>query len=516
MSAPPAGTAPRAASPRELRSLFLFEHLDEQQLARFAAAGTVEHVAPGWLYREGAPARSFFVLLDGAVSLHRRVGGDDVEIGRTRQRGVYAGAWEAYLGEGAPGVYTSSLRVLEPASVFALPAAEFGAAVREWFPMAVHLLEGLRLGITEAQELVSARERLLALGSLTAGLTHELGNPAAALSRTVVQLQAQVDALASGLLRLVPGGDALAAGLARARAAAAPPAGDVLARADAEDALLERLEDAGVAEPDAGDLAAVLADAGVGEEDLDAFAGAAGAGGVPARGALPWLARSLAVESLLGEAAAASARISSLLASAGRYAQLDRAPTRWVDVRELLDDSVAMLGAGAGRAPGGARIVRDYAEDVPQVLGHAGELAQVWTNLLDNALDALAGAGATAPPGAGRDPGTVVLRVRADDGGRAVVVEVDDDGPGVPPEVLPRVFEPFVTTKDVGEGTGLGLDIAWRVVVQRHRGTLSVTSVPGRTVFRARLPVDPDQTDQPDQSDQSAPPDQTVPGGSAP
>ncbi|NAZ86680.1 cyclic nucleotide-binding protein, partial [Kineococcus sp. T90] len=356
--------------------------------------------------------------------------------------------------------------------------------------MAVHLLEGLRLGLTDAQELVSARERLLALGSLTAGLTHELGNPAAALSRTVVQLQAQVGALTSSLLRLVPGGRDLAAGLASARAGATPPADGVLARADAEDALLERLEDAGVAEQDADDLAAALADAGVGEQRLVEFAGTAERAGVPAGDALPWLARSLAVESLLGEAAAASARISSLLASAGRYAQLDRAPTRWVDVRELLDDSVAMLGAGAGRAPGGARIVRDYAHDVPQVLGHAGELAQVWTNLLDNALDALA-----AAPGA---PGTVVLRVRGEDGGRAVVVEVDDDGPGVPPEVLPRVFEPFVTTKDVGEGTGLGLDIAWRVVVQRHRGTLTVESVPGRTVFRVRLPVDPDRPDGPD------------------
>ncbi|WP_432484368.1 sensor histidine kinase [Kineococcus esterisolvens] len=494
MSAPPATTA---VDPAELRTLFLFERLDDAQLARFAAAGRTAEVAPGWLYREGEPAREFFVLLDGAVALHRRVGEDEVEVGRTRQRGVYAGAWEAYLGEDAPEAYSSSLRVLERSRFLALPAAEFGGAVREWFPMAVHLLEGLRLGLTEAQELVSARERLLALGSLTAGLTHELGNPAAALSRTVAQLQAQVEALDGALTHLVPGGERLAAALTQLRAGArAPASGDVLARADAEDELVEELEGAGLPGGDAGDLAAVLADAGVGPQQLDAFTAAAG---VPADRAVPWLARSLAVETLLGEAAAASARISALLASAGSYASLDRAPVRWVDVRQLLDASVDMLGAGAGRGTGAARIVREYADDVPQVLGHAGELTQVWTNLLDNALDAL------APVPEHR--GTVTLRVRGEGTahGRAVVVEVADDGPGVPADVLPRVFDPFVTTKGVGEGTGLGLDIAWRVVVQRHRGELTVTSEPGRTVFRVCLPVSPDDAD----------PDHP-PGGTAP
>ncbi|WP_432496660.1 sensor histidine kinase [Kineococcus gypseus] len=503
----PAGTpAAPAVDPAQLRTLFLFERLEEHQLARFAAAGRLLDAAPGWLYRQGEPARSFFVLVQGAVALHRRVGGDDVELGRTRQRGVYAGAWEAYLGEGAPGEYGTSLRVLEPSRFLVLPAAEFGAAVREWFPMAVHLLEGLRLGLSEAQQLVSARERLLALGSLTAGLTHELGNPAAALSRTVVQLRAQVQALTSCLTHLVPAGEQLAAAVARVREEAVAPApGDVLARADAEDELLERLEDAGVPAQDAGDLAAVLADAGVGADRLDGFTATAG---VSAQRSVPWLARSLAVESLLEEAAAASARISALLASAGRYASLDRAPTRWVDVRELLDASVDMLGAGAGRGAGPVRVVREY-EDVPQVLGHAGELTQVWTNLLDNALDALADV-----PGR---PGTITLRVHGGSTARgpAVVVEVADDGPGIPADVLPRVFEPFVTTKDVGEGTGLGLDIAWRVVVQRHRGELTVTSGPGGTVFRACLPVDPDAADGPGGTPDPDRPAR-APGGTAP
>ena len=522
--------SPRRLSPEELRTLFLFEHLSDSQLQRIAAAGRVLDAEPGWLYRQGEEPRWLFILLEGALALHHRTGDEDLELGRTRQRGVYAGAWETYMGEQAPTGYNTSLRVLEPSRFFTMPAAEFGAAVREWFPMAVHLLAGLRIGLTETQRLASARERLIALGSLTAGLTHELGNPAAALSRSVAQLREEVAALHHDLVRILPGG----AQLAQARddlAGRQGPAGNVLARADAEDALLEVLEDLGVGEiaaleegstvsgsssrglrdgKDAAsegaddaqqalleELATTLAEHGARPEEIAALAGAGAAGsaaepgledgpgdGTAARGAaqaVVWLARTLAVDGLVAEAAAASARISALLASAGSYAQLDRAPTRWVDVRELIDASIDMLGAGAGRAPRGVGIVREYAE-VPQVLAHAGELTQVWTNLLDNALDALA----ETPERKGR----VIVRVGPDTLEGGVVVEVIDNGPGIDPEVLPRIFEPFVTTKGVGQGTGLGLDIAWRVVVQRHRGRLTVTSEPGRTVFRVWLPAD--------------------------
>jgi signal transduction histidine kinase len=438
----------------ELRTLFLFERLAEDQLQVLSQVGEVVDVDPGPLYGEGEAASCFYVLLSGAIALsHRGNGDDDLEVSRTRQRGVYCGAWEAYLGDDAPAGYSSSVRVLEPARFFVLPASKFGKVVREWFPMAVHLLEGLRIGLTEAQQLTGARERLLALGLLTAGLTHELGNPAAALSRTLGQLQEVLDVLAPTVAVTGP---------------VAVPS-DPLGRAEAEDVLLDVLDGLGV--PDADDLVPVLVEHGVGADFL------AGLGG---RDAVATYARGLAVRSLVAEATAASARISDLLASAGKYAQLDRASTRWVDVRELLDSAIGMLGAGAGRAVGDARVVTDYAE-VPHLLGQAGELTQVWTNLLDNALDALA-------PG----PGTVTVRVR--DGDPGVVVEIADDGPGIPPELLGRVFEPFVTTKDVGEGTGLGLDIAWRIVVHRHHGRLDVASEPGNTVFRVWLPVEPENT----------------------
>jgi len=425
----------------ELRSLFLFERLTDEQLTLLAQYGEVLDAKVGPLYTEGEKASCFYVLLQGSLALsHRGNGSEDLEVSRTRERGVYCGAWEAYMGDCAPDWYSSSVRILEPSQFFVLPAWKFGLMVREWFPMAVHLLEGVRVGLTEAQELTAARERLLALGSLTAGLTHELGNPAAALARTLDQLQTSLPAVSE-------------------RGSVAVPT-DPLRRADAEDALLDALDDLGVDGLD--DLVPVLVEHGFGPEDLPADD-------------VEGFTRSLAVRSLVAEAAAASARISALLASAGNYAQLDRAPERWVDVRELLDAAISMLGAGAGRAVGASRVVTDYV-DVPQILGHTGELTQVWTNLLDNALDALGSGG-----------GTVTVRVRPSTEG--VCVEIADNGPGIPPELVSRIFEPFVTTKDVGEGTGLGLDIAWRVVVHRHRGRLSVTSVPGDTVFRVWLPI---------------------------
>lgn len=476
----------RALDAAALRRLFLFEALDDAQLARLRAAGSTADVSPGWLYVQGEPAETFAVLVEGRIAMHRRVGSEDVEFVRTDQVGVYAGAWEAFLGERAPGTYSSSVRVLAPSRLFLLPAPELGAVVAEWFPMAVHLLSGLYSGMTAQHDVVGVRERLLALGTLTAGLTHELGNPAAALARTLAVVRESADRATAELLRPAPHGPAFTRARAAASAAVRPgrqgPAGT---GATAGTAGWLAATDLGSARPDVDleELAESLAELGLDAATLDRAVAAGDP--VPAGDLVPWLAAALDVDALVQEAAAASRRISALLAAAGQYAQLDRAPERWADVHELLESSLRMLGNGAGRRPGdGVRITRDYAPDVPEVLAHPGELAQVWTNLLDNAVDAV-----TQRP-AGR--GTVHVRARFDPaaaGGGAVVVEVADDGPGIPPELRGRVFDPFVTTKDTGSGTGLGLDIAWRIVVDRHGGDLAVDSRPGRTVFTVRLPV---------------------------
>jgi len=194
-----------SCDPVELGSLFLFEKLDPQQLARLCREGRVERFEPGPVYAEGDPATCFYVLLEGTVVLSRRVGNEDVEISRTGSRGVYAGAFQAYLGDQVPQVYNNSLQVTGPARFFVLPAESFAAVMLDWFPMAVHLLEGLFFGSRRNQEAIGQRERLLALGSLSAGLTHELNNPAAAAVRATSALRERVAGCGANCARS-PGG----------------------------------------------------------------------------------------------------------------------------------------------------------------------------------------------------------------------------------------------------------------------------------------------------------------------
>lgn len=188
---------------------------------------------------------------------------------------------------------------------------------------------------------------------------------------------------------------------------------------------------------------------------------------------MSWLAYTIETEQLMAEIEDATVRISSLVGAARQYSQLDRAPFRPVDLRELLDSTLTMLD----HTLDGVDVVRRYDPDLPPVPVYAAELNQVWTNLVENAAQAMAGTGTL----------TVTTR-RVDDHAE---VEVADTGPGIPDDVRPRIFEPFFTTKPVGQGTGLGLDISWRIVVNKHHGDLAVTSVPGDTRFVVRLPLEP-------------------------
>jgi len=469
----------------ELRALFLFEKLTDEQLDWLCRHGRVEVVDAGRVYAEGEPAASFYVLLSGGVTLTRRIGDDEIEVSRTSSPGVYAGAFNAYLGERVPQVYNNSMRVTERSRFFVLDAARFPELMSEWFPMAVHLLEGLFFGIKNMQEAIGQRERLLALGSLTAGLTHELNNPAAAAVRATAALRERIaklrhklpaiaasrqhDLLLQLLVRLLD--EAAVSGGQR-------PAPGPLEAADLEDAISDWLDDHGVA---AGwQLAPAFVQAGLGTKHLDELAATvdtgaadgAGSAGADLNQSLHWLADTIETELLLTEITDSVARISALVGAAQQYSQLDRAPYQVVDVRELLDSTLAMLGSKIGD---GITVARDYAPELPRIPGFPGELNQVWTNLIDNAVSAMDGTG------------TLTIRTAVDRD--QLLVDVGDTGPGVPAEIQARIFEPFFTTKPVGQGTGLGLDICWRVVVSRHHGDLRVQSVPGDTHFQVRLPL---------------------------
>ncbi|MYS13428.1 histidine kinase, partial [Streptomyces sp. SID4982] len=196
---------PVPCSPGEIGSLFLFERLTPEQLGRLCREGRVEQFEPGPVYTEGDPATCFYVMIEGTVVLSRRIGAEDVEVSRTSQRGVYGGAMQAYLGDRVRQAYNNSMRVTVPTRFFVLPAPVFAEIMRSWFPMAVHLLEGLFFGSKSVQAAIGQRERLLALGSLSAGLTHELNNPAAAAVRATSSLRERVARMRRKLALLAEG-----------------------------------------------------------------------------------------------------------------------------------------------------------------------------------------------------------------------------------------------------------------------------------------------------------------------
>lgn len=460
-----------------LRGLFLFERLDDERLEWLAAHGEEREFGAGeQIVRQGDPAALFVVLIDGEVVMSTETPAGPVAMTPTSQAGVYAGAVSAYLGERAPGTYTHSLRATKPSRLFVLPAEEYGAIVADWFPMAVHLLDGVRLGGLAQRELIDRRQRLTSLGTITAGLTHELNNPAAAAVRAVGDLREKVRSSRRRLAELTESGissERLRALIdmheSCAENAEHMPARSPLEVSDAEDELGEALEEAGV--DDGWELAPPLVSVGFGPRSLDKVRGRVGDEYLAA--AVHWLAEATEIAQMLHEVTDATERISALLASAKQYSQMDRAPYRTVDVRELLDSTLTMF---RGKIPPGITVATDYAADLPPLPGYAGELNQVWTNLIHNALDAMAGTG------------TLTVRTRLEHDTTALI-EICDTGPGVPEHLRERIFEPFFTTKAVGEGTGLGLDISFRIIAGRHGGDLRVESSPGDTRFQVRLPL---------------------------
>ncbi len=464
-----------SVSIEELRSLFLFESLTEEQLTWLAERGELRTYAAGAVVcREGEPGTHLFVLLDGALRLSRLSGDEEVVVTETDHRGAYAGAVRAYVEPDGP--HLQSVVTTVPSSFYALPGTDFASFMHTWFPMAVHLLDGLYLGVRNSEASVREREHLARLGSLSANLAHELNNPAAAASRATGQLRERVagvrqklGSIAAGkvppqvLARLV---DLQEQSVTRA-AATRHVHRTAVEESDLEEALVERLDELAV--DGSYVLAPVFAGAGLDVEWLDAVVKAVGDDSLT--GALRWLADTLETESLMDEVEDATGRISTLVAAVKQYSYMDSASVQDVDVHAGLDSTLVMLGHKLAAV----EVVRAYDTTLPKVPAYAAELNQVWTNLIDNAADAMSGTG------------RLTLSTARD--GEHLVVAVLDDGPGIPAELQPRVFDTFFTTKAPGQGSGLGLDNARRIVERRHRGQLTVSTRPGGTTFEVRLPL---------------------------
>lgn len=469
-------------APDELRTLFLFEALTDDQLQTLCENGHIGVFEPGPICQEGDPATCFYVLLDGEVVMSKRSGGVDIETGRTSQRGVYCGAWSAYV-PGEEHLYEASVRVTKPSRFFVLDADAFAAFMQSQFPMAVHLLEGQKVGGLRQRQIIGQREKLLALGTITAGLTHQLNNPAAAIARDVANLRENVGKMRHKLAMLADGKftpealgvlvrmqDEVAEQVAKSKAQQLT----ALETSDREDEIGDWLEDHGIG--GGWDYAPTFVEAGLDTDWLERVDASLCEADCSAtlQSAIGWLKYTIDTELSVNRIAEASKRISALLAGTKQYSQMDRAPYQSADIHELLFSTLMMFGEKLGK-DGPVRVVKELDKSLPELLCYPGDLNQVWTNIIENAIQAMGGRG------------TLTLRTLRE--GEFVRVEICDDGPGIADEIIDRIFTPFFTTKAFGEGTGLGLDLAWRIVVEKHQGNLRVESRPGDTRFIVLLPL---------------------------
>jgi signal transduction histidine kinase len=471
----------------ELRTLFLFEALTDEQLDMLCAAGHIQTFPAGPLCSEGDPATCFYVLMDGELVMSKRSGGADIETGRTSQRGVYCGAWSAYV-PGEEHVYEATVRLTKPSRFFVLDADAFARFMHSQFPMAVHLLEGQKVGGRRQHQLIGQREKLLALGTITAGLTHQLNNPAAATARAVADLQEGVGKMRHKLAMLASGKfspealrvlvkiqDEVAEQVAKSRSQDLT----ALETSDREDQIGDWLDEHGIA--GGWDYAPTFVEAGLDIDWLERISASVddvmdGDCSASLQSALGWLKYTIDTELRMSEIAEASKRISALLAGAKQYSQMDRGAYQSANVHELIHSTIkTIFGHKVGKDKP-IQLVWEKDTSLPELLCYPGDLNEVWSNLIQNAIQAMGG------------HGTLTVRTMREDDQR-IRVEICDDGPGIPPEIVERIFTPFFTTKPVGEGTGLGLDLARRIIVEKHHGDLRVESAPGDTRFIVCLPL---------------------------
>ena len=456
----------------DLRPVDLFDDLADAELAEWAAVAKPRDAAPGEVIAEQGSATAGILLLDGTAEA-LLVGGDRTETAGRQYAPTWMGAisvlTDAPLGARMQAVTECRVAVVERDDFRRLAFAQPAILKR-----VLHVVGPVIARVTAIEQ---SRERLTALGTMAAGLAHELNNPAAAAQRAAAQLAEALDVVGSTMRRFVESGversDAeklLALQKEAVDGAAARTKLDALDAADAEEVVLERLEALNV--PEAWRLAEPLAAAGVDQSWLDRVAGAAG----PATdAAVCWVAATLTAQSLATELHESTHRMSELVGAVKTYAYMDRGGLVEVDLHEGLENTLTVLGHKLKHTSIAVR--RDYDRTLPKLMVRGSELNQVWTNLLDNAIDALG------------ERGTITITTRRENA--CARIDVSDDGPGIPLDVRDRVFEAFYTTKDVGLGTGLGLATARQIVVDRHEGSLTFDSEPGGTTFHVVLPIPP-------------------------
>jgi len=452
----------------ELRHISTFADLSDQDLAWLASQMTLIELAPGEIFlREGSPADRLFVILEGELRGERQSDGKEQRIYVAR-----AGQVTGMLPFSRLTQFPSTVRAVGHARIAALPADRFPDMLRRIPLLAPRLVGLLSDRIREATRNEQQQEKMAALGKLSAGLAHELNNPAAAARRAAESLREAIATLRKANSRLdrraLSVEQRLSLSELEAEIVEQPDTVlDPLDRGDREDEIAGWLEKHGVSQ--SAQLATNLVDAGFEHSCLTQIASAFPPDAID--DVLTRVSASLLVGRLANEIEHSTGRISDLVQAIKEYSHMDQMSQQEVDIHQGLENTLLIL---RNRLKQGISIARDYDRTLPKVCAHPGELNQVWTNLVDNAIDAMSGKGE--------------LRIRTARELDKVLVEIGDSGPGIPPEIQKRIFEPFFTTKGVGEGLGLGLDTVYRIV-RNHHGDVRFDSRPADTRFQVRLPL---------------------------
>jgi signal transduction histidine kinase len=460
-----------------LAQLPLFAGLSADDLDRlYDMAETVTLKRGESVMEEGSEGDALYVALSGSFEVWKRSGEREVIINRCGPGEIFG---EMSLLENTPRMAT--VRAVTDSTLLRISQGAFEQLLMRSPQAAQAVLRTVTTRLRNTETLLRQSEKMAALGTLSAGLAHELNNPAAAVKRSAGQLREVIarwqhaaahlsaSRLDAGQIERV---NALRSDLPQR--AAVEQEMDALARSDAEYAVQTFLEDRGVEE--AWELGPTLVEMGFSESELGELV--RGLDETQTAALLEWLGIGSAVYALLDEVHQGAERISEIVKAVKQYSYLDQAPVQLVNLHEGLDNTLVIL---KHKLKQGVTVRREYDRSIPRVEAYASELNQVWTNLIDNAVDAMDG------------KGEIVIRTRGPKAleglDQRVQVEISDNGPGIPPEVQPRIFDAFFTTKEPGVGTGLGLHISYNIIVQKHYGDISVRSKPGETTFIVTLPT---------------------------
>ena len=456
-----------------LKKIPLFAEMPEEDLRLLCTTvDNIDLLAGENLFSEGDQASKAYIVKSGEVEIVKMANDREVLLA-VRGEGVVIG--EMALLESMPR--TATVRARTDAELYAIQKEDFDKLL-ESSPTALNALFHTILGrLRENQMQLQQSEKMAQLGTLTAGVAHELNNPAAAVQRSAGQMKDAIERLNSAYAQITRLGfdekqlsqlDEMS--LHIQQRAVKPPELDALTRSDRETEIEDWLDDQGI--DDAWEIAPTLVNLDFGEDRLHILANDFPEDRL--RCVIEWLNATYEAYSLLNEVGQGARRISSIVKALKSYSYLDQAPVQNLCVNDGLDDTLLIL---QNKFKDQISVKREYQEGLVEIVAYGSELNQVWTNILDNAIDALAG----------QEDAQITIRTRQE--GEWVVVEIIDNGPGIPEEVLPKIFDSFYTTKEVGKGTGMGLNISYNIVVQQHRGDIKVHSKPGETCFEVWLPI---------------------------